>query len=522
MAPVLTLLFIGCLLKSVWCNGFNVILPKTIEALNGSCVSIPCSFKINSLYENDLDNTCQGIWKVIHRTSHTSQDITTRKEMIGDLKTENCTTTFSTALDYNNAFQFRLQCNNSLKYTFWDTVSISVKALPPSPTLTPPTLIVTDGQLVNLTCSAPVPCPSLPPTLTWTPRLGDSQETLKENQDKTKVMTSTLTFTASHLHHGKTISCTATYNKQHDPEVAAHRSLTAHVSFAPQILRSSYCTKAPNQVNCSCEATGVPPPTLHWYLDGLLVNNSVGFGINKELLNNSGLRSTITVNQPQRGTLSDLVCQVSNSLGAASHRFCISLEQQISAGSQVQVSLSVFVPTVGVLVVLVCALLILMRIQHSRHKLPEGQCTGDTITSALYQIPTRNNEAANAADEAIYSSVCEAREEKVPRLATSSEPPSPGCPDTEANNTEEASRNSKKRKDSDVIYSDVKWKAKRKKQREDSVVVGPFGSSYLEEEMCTVGDMSERFLDQDLEMGIYDEGEARKVEYEYAEVKFRK
>eukprot|EP00064_Thunnus_orientalis_P025871 superscaffoldBa00014290_g26303 len=51
-------------------------------------------------------------------------------------------------------------------------------------------------------------------SLTWTPSLGHSRETLQENEDKTKVMTSVLTFTASHLHHGKEISCTAAYNKQ--------------------------------------------------------------------------------------------------------------------------------------------------------------------------------------------------------------------------------------------------------------------------------------------------------------------
>nr|XP_033496951.1 uncharacterized protein LOC117266105 [Epinephelus lanceolatus] len=104
---------------------------------------------------------------------------------------------------------------------------------PPRPTLTPTpsTLEVKKGTSVSLTCSAPAPCLSHPPTLTWTPGLGDSQETLQENQDKTKVQTSVVSFTASHLHHGKTISCTATYNKQDgSTESAVSTSLTADIS----------------------------------------------------------------------------------------------------------------------------------------------------------------------------------------------------------------------------------------------------------------------------------------------------
>ncbi|XP_022619959.1 peroxidasin homolog [Seriola dumerili] len=211
-----------------------------------------------------------------------------------------------------------------------------LQADPPSPTLTPSTLEVTEGTSVRLKCSAPAPCLSQPPTLTWTPRLGDSQETLQENQDKTKVVTSVLTFTASHLHHGKTISCAATYNKQDGSSSSSAGSvLTADISFPPQILHSSVCTKTVSQVNCSCETVGNPSPVLHWNLDGLPVDHSDKFAISDELLNDTGVRSVITVSQPQWGDLSTLVCHSSNSLGAASQRFCVtSFEQQTSAGSQ--------------------------------------------------------------------------------------------------------------------------------------------------------------------------------------------
>ncbi|XP_056237823.1 sialic acid-binding Ig-like lectin 14 [Seriola aureovittata] len=235
MAGALTFLLIGCLLKGVLCEEFMVTLPKTIEVLKGSCVTIPCSFEIQRRFQHNLDNTCKTIWKNKDEVIFTSDNpnLITTKEMTGDLTRKNCTTTFNNLyLDHTNDYYFRLQCDNQLKWNFHDaSVNIIVKADPPSPTLTPSTLEETEGTSVRLKCSAPAPCLSQPPTLTWTPGLGVSQETLQENQDKTKVMTSVLTFTASHLHHGKTISCTATYNKQDgSPSSSAHSVLTADIS----------------------------------------------------------------------------------------------------------------------------------------------------------------------------------------------------------------------------------------------------------------------------------------------------
>lgn len=98
--------------------------------------------------------------------------------------------------------------------------------VPPRPTLTPSPLKVEEGASVSLRCSAPAPCLSHPPTVTWTKGLGDIVETLQENEDRTKVLTSVVTFTASHKHHGETISCEASYHKQ-DGRAESAATLTA-------------------------------------------------------------------------------------------------------------------------------------------------------------------------------------------------------------------------------------------------------------------------------------------------------
>ncbi|MEQ2219609.1 hypothetical protein XENOCAPTIV_020763, partial [Xenoophorus captivus] len=104
--------------------------------------------------------------------------------------------------DHDKTYYFRLECPSKLKWTFSNNVvNIKVTDNPPLPTLTPSTLKVKEGAFVNLTCSAPAPCLSNLPTLIWTPRLGDIQETVQKNQDKTQFKTSILNFTASRLHH---------------------------------------------------------------------------------------------------------------------------------------------------------------------------------------------------------------------------------------------------------------------------------------------------------------------------------
>ncbi|KPP60609.1 hypothetical protein Z043_121377, partial [Scleropages formosus] len=86
------------------------------------------------------------------------------------------------------------------------------------PQITPEKVRVKEGDTVSLSCSAPAPCPILPPTLTWTPRLNDSVSVteLQEKEDKTKYVSSVLNFTASYLHHNKEMSCSAVYSLQVD------------------------------------------------------------------------------------------------------------------------------------------------------------------------------------------------------------------------------------------------------------------------------------------------------------------
>ncbi|XP_030250475.1 sialic acid-binding Ig-like lectin 5 [Sparus aurata] len=397
MAAALTVLLNGCLLQTALCGTTEVFIPKTIEVLSGSCVTIPCSFDVETRYESDVGGTCRALWKSDKQTvvfnSSNPKSSTIQGELKGDLTRKDCSTTLNNMRpEHSKEYFLRVQCNN-FRHSFLNhKLHIAVTDVPPAPTLTPSTLKVEEGTSVSLKCSAPAPCLSHSPALTWSSSLGHIQESLQENQDRTKVQTSVLTFTASHLHHGKEISCTAVYNKQDGSSQSASTSLTADISFAPQILSSYDCIQTADQLNCSCETVGNPPPALQWYLDGLPVNHSDRFAISSEPLNVSGLRSIITVSQPQQMKLSTLLCNSSNSLGSTTQRDNLKAHQDF-------VMLLVFIPTFVVLFLVICGLLLVIRAQRTHQIVHKSQ----TFTSG------EANEVPNAEEEAIYTNVKELR-----------------------------------------------------------------------------------------------------------------
>ncbi|MEQ2240402.1 hypothetical protein ILYODFUR_014512, partial [Ilyodon furcidens] len=331
----------------------------------------------------------------------------------------------------------------------------------PSPTLSPSTLNVMEGGLVSLTCSAPAPCLPHPPNLTWTPTLGDTQETLQVNQDKTLIKTSVLNFTASHLHHGQNISCTAVYKKQDESSDASlTNGLMPNVSFPLQILLSSKCSETSDWVNCSCETVGNPSPETHWYLNGKTVNQSSRVAVINEYLNRSHLRSIITVKEPQGTDLSTLLCFSFNSVGSVNKCFCVSCLDN-STEIQGQIPMPVFIASVVAFLLIVCALLFVVGFQKIHYK--PTRITSDTGTVATGQHLTKDK---NGVDNPQPSTGTDLRCTNLPS----------------SSNSEEMSKNSGE-KSENVVYAKLKFTEKNKmKTKEDYANMNPSFSSSLEEE----------------------------------------
>ncbi|XP_051812360.1 Schwann cell myelin protein-like [Acanthochromis polyacanthus] len=517
MLGALTFLLIGSLLQGALCGDWSVTVPQTVEAVKGCCVTIPCSFDLPDRFVQYLNSQCEAIWK---KTSN--NQIVLTQAMAGNAIKKNCTSTFNIAINSDH-YYFRLQCPEQAIYGFSETpVNLVVTDHPPAPNLTPSPLEVKEGSSVNLTCSAPAPCQTHPPTLTWTPSLGDVQEQLLEN-DKTKVKMSVLTFNASHLHDGENISCTVVYTKQDGSRAASVSSLTAAVSFPPRILPSSNCTTTAGQINCSCETVGNPSPTVHWYLDGQPVSQS-DKSVNSSDRDDKGLRSFITVTRPQEKGCYTLMCHSFNSLGSASQQF--RLEGQASAERHDQMLLPLFITTTAILLALVCALLCVIRTLKNRQK-PNSHLTGEISQVATSQHLIREaNEASNTTEEDIYVNSERLRQPHTADLPTVSEPNGTTVPSSRSNSAKGVGKSSEKNgEESDVVYSTVSWKSKNKKGA-DSANMNPFGFSYLEEEKSTMGGVRRNFMSNAVEMGnLYDEVGPRNVrkesECEYAQVTFK-
>ncbi|XP_030214452.1 sialic acid-binding Ig-like lectin 14 [Gadus morhua] len=221
-------LFLLCsLLQGAGCNAakFEALMPASVTTLSGSCVTVPCSFTLRDGFDAWLKPGCGKYWYKITYQPISSTTIR------GDLTAYNCTTTFDNVHEDNVQYYFKIQCDGSpLKYNFKENpVTIRIKGLPDAPRLTPPKEPVVEGTPVELGCSAPSYCDTHPPTVTWTPALGLSTQ-LQQND----TVTSTLTFNASHLHHGNNVSCAAAYYIPSGNKTVTSTRYQLSISYAPR------------------------------------------------------------------------------------------------------------------------------------------------------------------------------------------------------------------------------------------------------------------------------------------------
>ncbi|XP_051747245.1 B-cell receptor CD22 isoform X5 [Ctenopharyngodon idella] len=283
-----TFLLTGCLIQGVFC-GFSISLPERVEALEGSCVFIPCRFYIEQEYENDLNNNTKRIWykdgtphTVVFDSSHPDTG-PLRGEIFGTPTEKNCTTRFSNLSQSNKgSYFFRIETNGRLKLNYkkplYSQVEIAVTESPPKPTVSllkdqQEVMEVTEGSSVNLRCSTKIFCSSRPAVLTWS---SSPEHLLKENvtqqhQNETDLI-SDLIFTVTHHHHSATFTCTVTHQLQQQITKSQNESRTLRVQYAPKntsahVNPSGFVLEG-RSVTLSCSSDANPPELNYtWYRD---------------------------------------------------------------------------------------------------------------------------------------------------------------------------------------------------------------------------------------------------------------
>ncbi|KAL3966672.1 myelin associated glycoprotein [Sarotherodon galilaeus] len=197
-----------------------ITAPKKLEALSGSCLQIPCSFRPKEEQKFISTSETFGVWiknrpefgnnpnNVIFNSSGVVSIYP--MSITGNLSQRDCTTLFSDlTTTYTDTYFFRVESEPFKSTASCDPLQITVRDSPWRPNITIPGDLK-EKESVTITCSALTPCPHSPPQLTWNLQQ-DSHNKIEENTDGSFTTKIQQTITLSDTHDGKKISCSARY-----------------------------------------------------------------------------------------------------------------------------------------------------------------------------------------------------------------------------------------------------------------------------------------------------------------------
>ncbi|XP_033968723.1 sialoadhesin-like [Trematomus bernacchii] len=134
------------LLQGSLCLKWEITMPLRIDGLTGSCVKVPCTFDIDSMYDVNLDNSCKAIWIRgstaginVFDSSLTGDQASgniLKGNLTGNLQNKECTTIFyNMPPSHSDNYFFRIECDNRLKYHFPTGIRITTQNSLDQPTV---------------------------------------------------------------------------------------------------------------------------------------------------------------------------------------------------------------------------------------------------------------------------------------------------------------------------------------------------------------------------------------------------
>ncbi|XP_044274784.1 myelin-associated glycoprotein-like isoform X2 [Varanus komodoensis] len=257
---------------------WNSSLPRSIEALQGSCVVIPCAFSFPGSRESWpgrfsvawYQYRSRGYPEIYNSKTPSSvlSDYMGRTEVLGDLEMGNCTLSINPVRG-TDAMSYYVWINpDSVKHRFYDvTVRVVVTDILKQPELSNPGLL-TEGDRTLVTCSTLHTCPLSPPTLIWN-HLGARAVTIQERLAGGVWRTeSRFSFIPIYKDHGKYLQCTATFpNKEQ-----SHRGIYLQVKYSPKNAVVSVVgnpvLKEGDSVTLRCSSQSNPPAVSYRWFSG--------------------------------------------------------------------------------------------------------------------------------------------------------------------------------------------------------------------------------------------------------------
>uniref|UniRef100_A0AAQ5X1F3 Ig-like domain-containing protein n=1 Tax=Amphiprion ocellaris TaxID=80972 RepID=A0AAQ5X1F3_AMPOC len=359
-----------------------ITAPKKIEALSGSCLLIPCNFRVAEGWNFNTTRRTFGVWikddssflnnpkNVIFNSSGT---VTTYPmEITGNLSQRNCTTLFSNLnTNHTDTYFFRIE-NEQFKATAsCDHLQIEVNDSPWRPRMN------ISGELkekksVTISCSAFTPCPHSPPQLTWNLQQ-NSHSQIEENTDGTFTAKIQQSITLSDSHDGFNISCSATYPvDEGKPGKTKETQQILSVTYAPKETSASISPSglvlAGSWVNLTCSSRANPPVSnFFWFLKTKDGPMKVAEGYLHRLKMTNMTESYF--------------CVATNDLG---HETSLEIHLRISENGQPS-SLGAVVGGITGVIVLMCVVFILWRLKSTCS-------TSHQVQNTLLQEQTRTAE----------------------------------------------------------------------------------------------------------------------------------
>ncbi|XP_026035040.1 sialoadhesin-like isoform X1 [Astatotilapia calliptera] len=268
------LLFVsGALADCTKQAALSITAPEKLEALSGSCLQIPCSFRPKDEQTFISTRKIFGVWiknysrfgenpnNVIYNSSGAVS--TYPISITGNLSQRDCTTLFSNlTTTYTDTYFFRVERERFKATADCNSLQITVRDSPWRPSIAIPGDLK-EKESVTITCSALTPCPHSPPQLTWNLQQ-DSHNKTEENTDGSFTTKIQQNITLSDTHDGKKISCSARYpvNQGNDTKTAETEE-TLSVSYAPKDTSASISpsglVSAGSWVKLTCSSRAKPP-----------------------------------------------------------------------------------------------------------------------------------------------------------------------------------------------------------------------------------------------------------------------
>ncbi|XP_015810276.3 sialic acid-binding Ig-like lectin 13 [Nothobranchius furzeri] len=267
-------------LPDVWaaadyCGGlipaFKITTPNMMEALNGSCLLIPCSITPTTFV---ISKQSSGFWikgdSYIYYSGNSVKSFPVT--ITGNLTQRDCTTVFSDLnTSHSGAYFFRIDSSSSKGTACADPLQITVKDSPWRPRINISGGLedLKEKESVSITCSAPTPCPLSPPELTWNLQ-PDSYRQTQKNPDGTSLTKIQENMTLSDTHDGYNITCSVSYPVDGGKRLNTTETVTLHVSYAPKDTSASISpsglVSAGSWVKLSCSSRAKPPvSSFSWF-----------------------------------------------------------------------------------------------------------------------------------------------------------------------------------------------------------------------------------------------------------------